>query len=520
MDRGNVMDKSIFWKHALVCPIQGKCAFTRRQPGFSLLEIIIAFSIVVVFALGIIQVLRQSGMKGETFSSEHFTAMFLSQKVLEDINHRVVENPHYFTKLIHTATGAKKPIVDGQHPFFRLLENTSNFTWLDSSEDKPISSDSGSIYQQLKNFQAQVETGFVVDPSTGQPFQNLIEVRIRIFWKDPVGNEQSYAVNQMISGLNEDALGGQVKAQLPPISDDKIGKTLWDSLASEMNPSSPTLNAFLALNHGDADVVKAFGSLLYAVQVAASLTITLNDEISNAESRRNSALAAPDAKTKNQAALWQEKICDAYEKKSGLMFSLQGSIQPALAGVASRSLSAAAIGSILSSKIHDLRVAAVDGIALIERLQLNLTAGDEAFTKLLNPPYRALIEPRKVNPIVRRMLDIKKMRALMESLEGKSTDRLTDLQKTVQLLQSNFAGHEPAFLEYLYYENTMVQSPNKLCAHYGANDGLTAVTARIMGMPSLCENIEASLRGIPVTGIPTLPSTTASTTHQNDTPVH
>ncbi|MFZ2958807.1 MAG: hypothetical protein WA705_18105 [Candidatus Ozemobacteraceae bacterium] len=470
-----------------------------KRKGFSLLEIVIAFSLVTACALSVIQIFRQGGMKGESFSSEHFTAMFLSQKVLEDINHRLSENPHYFSELIHTATGEKKPIIDGKHPFFQLLENTTNFTSLDPKEDKPITADSGSIYHQLRNFQAQIDTGFVVDPSTGQPFQNLVEVRIRIFWKDQIGNELNYSVSQMVSGVNEDTFADQVKTHLPPFSDDKIGKVLWDALASDIAPNPPTLAAFLSRNSGDPRVVKAIGSLLYAVTTAASSSDTINQSVKVAETKRDLALSAADVKTKISAAIWQEKIGDYYEKKSSLLFSLLGSLEPSLAFIASRTLTTGDLGSILSSHIYRLRNATIEGIALNDRLSLNIDATEEAFAQLLNAPYRALIAPRKVTPATRRMLDIKKLQVLFESFEVGATARLTELQKSVQSLQTAFEGREPAFLEYLSHEKELSNSFATIRAHYGETDGLTALTGRILQITGQCEAIEDDLHYLAVT---------------------
>ena len=61
---------------------------SQRTKGNSLLEVIIALTILMISALGLITVFRSGGTKGLSFSSEHFTAMFLSQKIVEDINFR------------------------------------------------------------------------------------------------------------------------------------------------------------------------------------------------------------------------------------------------------------------------------------------------------------------------------------------------------------------------------------------------------------------------------------------------
>ena len=63
------------------------------RQGMSLLEVLIAVSILVAGVLYMVLAFRGGASKQESFSSEHFTAMFLAQKMLEDINDQVVVNP-------------------------------------------------------------------------------------------------------------------------------------------------------------------------------------------------------------------------------------------------------------------------------------------------------------------------------------------------------------------------------------------------------------------------------------------
>lgn len=465
-----------------------------EKRGLSLLEILIAFALVTTFALAIIHMLRTSGRQTEVFSAEHFTAMFLCQKMLEDINHRVSENPHYFTELIHMASGERKTVVNGGHPLFTVLENTTNFHYLDAAEDGPITPQAGPIYRQLEPFEAQVESRFVLDPVTNHPYSNLLEIVVRVFWKDQFKNDQSYTISQMLFGVNEDHFRDTPLAPPTGFSDDQIGKALWTGLASSAMPIPPSLAAFLAANQGDAETVKGVGSLLHVIQATLLTADVINGQIEDMVRKRDTALAGNSPQTKSQAASYQEKIAGFYEQKAGLLFSLLRRFELSAESLSGRSFAETAIGSILHQKRTLLREAAVHGMGLPTRVSLNLLAAEDALTRLLEPPYRPLLAPRRINPIVRHLLDVKKLRILLDSYSGNAQASLTSLQGLLSTLRGHYAGKQPAFVQYLDGEIAITRSLATLRSHYGEATGLTASAQKIGTLPLFCENLERAVR--------------------------
>jgi prepilin-type N-terminal cleavage/methylation domain-containing protein len=120
-----------------------------RPTGLTLTEVLIALLLLSIAFTAIITVFRSATLES-AFTVEHYTAMFLAQKILEDINARVRHNPHTFTDLIAKGIGTPEPVVEGRSRYFRLLENTNNYGYLSEADDEPIRE--GPLFEQLKGF--------------------------------------------------------------------------------------------------------------------------------------------------------------------------------------------------------------------------------------------------------------------------------------------------------------------------------------------------------------------------------
>ncbi|NLI77708.1 MAG: hypothetical protein GX442_14895 [Candidatus Riflebacteria bacterium] len=446
-----------------------------RPHGFSLLEVLIAFLILVGTVIGIIQVSRQGGYATESFSSEHFTAMFVSQKVLEDINHRVDQNPHYFTDLIHLAGGEKKGVVDGEHPLFSLLENTDNFSQLDPAEDDPIRQESGSVYRQLKHFKVQVSSSFVPGAG-GAALPNLLEVTVAVFWKDPDrGVEQVYRVSQFLSGINEDAFADPSQPPPAPFSDAQVAYELWYTVPPAERTSAVTLGEFLAANGGDREVVIAVGQCFAAEEAYVATTASDGSDITALEAEKSRAGA--DVRARLQA---QEKLAELYELKAAGGFQALARVARFVPFLGSRALTRAQMGKYLGVFRTPIAYCMLRGMSLTGRVLLLSKAAETEFRGLLAPGHFEHLPPRKQIPTARRILDQMKLRILM----GEEPDKTLDnLKKTIASYQTLFKGRNPAFLDYLSREAQIARSVSTLKAFYGNGNGLAGQAEKVRALP-------------------------------------
>ena len=454
-------------------------SFHRFSRAFSLLEVLIAFSLLVVAALGVISIFRQSGVRGEAFSSEHFTAMFLAQKVLEDISAQVSENPHSFTDLIHGASGDKKSIINGGSPYFKLLENTANFNSLSEGEDQAITLDSGSLYNQLKNFACQVETRFVTDKVTGQPIANLIEVVVNISWKDVGGIQQTYSISQYLSGFNEDQFAITV-AQVFPVSEDQAALSLWGWTSPGAAPTTGTFDSFMAANGGNRDIVLAIGRLSYLLDEGMGTTKVYNDKVDSYILLRNAALAGSDPATKKKAVSYQEKIAQSYEKKATQLFNLMSQAKPSVDYLKSQVMTDANLGSLLKSKKDPLKGLFQDCSLIIDQIPLNFAGAADEYDDLFKSPYRELLSARKVTPNVRRLIDIEKIGVLYQSYWIPGSSDVSSLRARIQEFRDKYQGKEPIFLRYLEREAAICATISSIRQYFGGSAGFAAFVDQVI----------------------------------------
>jgi len=466
-----------------------------RKVGVSLLETIVALSILAVFAFGIIQVFRQSGIRGENFSSEHFTAMFICQKVLEDINTRVQENPHFFDQLVASASGEVDQVVDGKSAYFDLLENTINFSYLDPAEDRAIDSRYEAAYRQLKDFKIQVECRLDVpaDPVTGQPFRDLIEVIVTVFWNDVSGN-QKYSVSQYLHGVSKLTFENLSSPQLEPYKEADAAWGLWWWLASGSVPTPPTFSSFMSYNDGgDPKVVKAVGDVLYFSLFARKIGLTYGNYLQDARTKRDQCLASA-SDDKKRAALYQERIGQLYEQKAAELFGTAARIRSSVQFLLEAPLSESTLGPKIFQARNNLRGRCWSVNLNIEEIQNSFAAAEDEYLKLQENPYKADYPERKVTLTIRRILDIEKIGVIILKGSGDLGDSLTQLQNRISAFNDSFRGLQPVFVDYLVQEAGICRSLDSLEAYFGGSTGFTGLIQQVMDIKDSMFELERKLK--------------------------
>lgn len=481
-----------------------------RQPrrwGLSLIEVLVAITLLAVVGMGIIQVLRQSGASGEAFSAEHFTAMFLAQKVMEDINARVRENPHFFQQLVASATGDFQQVVNGKSLYFSLLENTTNFTNLLPGEDEPITSAQTVQFQQLERFSCRVASGFVADPVTGEAYTNLIEVEVRISWQDKQSTPKEYAIRQRLYGLNRDTLTKTEESKLTPFPDEGIAWALYE-FTEPTFAGERTIDGFMAVNGGNRAVVTAMGALLYYTYLAEGTLLTYDGILDSLENRRNryqGGHAGPGGKAEETVV--QEEIASTYEQKASVLFLYAARTNNAIQTLAASGLTDADLGSKLSAIGDELRGRIWVALEHFLVVPMNFHGAETNYLDLLAEPLVSAFPQRRLTIIIRRLTDLRKLGVLFSQAENEDADgKLRQFRRGLLDFREQYLGREPHFVDYLDAELALTRNLPTLTASYGGSSGMVGMIERIVSNQDSLFAIEGKISG---GGGPfTLPTTT------------
>ncbi len=427
-----------------------------RILGTSLLEVIIATAILLGVGLYVIMLVRGGGMRQESFTAEHFTAMFLAQKVLEDINDQVVVNPHFFNELISQASGDAHSVVNGDSPFFRLLENTSGFGALIPGEDSPITPESGPIYNQLKGFSCRVETSFVLDPDNpGSSYQNLLRVKVTISWKDAGGLEQRYAIEQNVYGQNQDVM--QAPVHFDPVGEDLIVNALFKWVDPDSKVADGTLEEFLLFNEGgNPEIVTCMGTMLAGLLMCDSTVKEFNGAIDRAEGELR-GLFQRHARA-SEIVTMKEHVAQLKEQRSCTLFGILSRIEPAI-----RQLEAAPIDGVsLGGKLFSKRKALAGSPLLLLNHSLKISLGfassEAIYQEVLAPPQFG-VSPNRQILLLQHLTDLKKI-GLLLSIDSalKPEQRLADFRNSIVALRERYLGKQPGFVGFLDAELKLTAS--------------------------------------------------------------
>lgn len=159
----------------------------KQRRAFSLIEVIIGLAILFVVISFILVALRGRETESRK-SAKFFNAVFLAQKIVDDLDNRCRENIYAVNELAEKKGTYR--IVEGGEPLFQYLEDTNSNGKLD--DDLAITEVAGSIYGQFKDFTYQVN----FDRSHGN---GLARADVLVRWEDR--GEQSYRVSQVLPDL-------------------------------------------------------------------------------------------------------------------------------------------------------------------------------------------------------------------------------------------------------------------------------------------------------------------------------
>jgi len=173
-------------------------AFSRRR-AFTLVEIIIGFSILAGIALVYLLFVRSSS-KEMQFSAEHLNAVVLSQKVAEDLIEELALNPYGFETLgVEGASTIEHEVVEGRSIFFSFIEDVrSPYGKIDANVDGAITQQMQPLYDSVDRFKFTV-AGQRIAKTGDHEDRNLIQSDIVFKWKSQTGRGEFNTSMQMFS---------------------------------------------------------------------------------------------------------------------------------------------------------------------------------------------------------------------------------------------------------------------------------------------------------------------------------
>ncbi|MBF0544384.1 MAG: hypothetical protein HQM08_08120 [Candidatus Riflebacteria bacterium] len=444
-----------------------------------MIEVLIAISIFAA-SIGVLVFTFLNAGKETVFTDEHFSAMFITQKVLEDINNRVIDNPYFFEELIQKGDGEEKPIVNGISQYFALIEDTNNDGKLIRGKDLPINS--GPLNSQLNNFTVQVSSAFVEDQSTKEPFKNLLNVTVYVRWISRDGNKKEYHVSQLLQGVNQDQFKTPPEIAYSVKRKEEIEEGAKQELSGFLNGGS----AQDYLSHNSAvskEVLMNIGKLMYMID-----SLDYNDDkiistIRNLEQAKILVMENMDLENSLKAIEYQRQIAEQYEKRAmvlcSYLYSFKDMLTPQVIAVFANPL---LIGSLLADNINYLNtyLEKISDAAL--QVPISLAASERSFLSLISPPYHDFIPKRKETVFLRKVIDIEKIGILKISNDSEAQSHLNVLQANIKDFNKRFTGIYPNFTDYLAKEIQVCSDLKLLREKYS---GIVEVFRYIERLPTI-----------------------------------
>jgi prepilin-type N-terminal cleavage/methylation domain-containing protein len=258
----------------------------RRKQGFSLIETMIA-----ILVLSLVALMFYSGVQSArneiTFGAEHFTALLLTQKVLEDCIQEMEVNPNGLGTLgLDNNDPAAVSIVDGGSVFFTNLEDrTPPWRKIEGGAGEHLDENFGPLYAQSKDFKIKANAVRLTTDS------NMSQVNVEISWKTKVGK----GIMPMNCLVYSPVLPKKTSAAFtvdPALLERFICRRLF--LCPPM--SMPTI---VSTYGGDPQTIETYGKLAYGVESLLQSTYYLKTMmlLDKNEKTIQSLMGSPKTKT-------------------------------------------------------------------------------------------------------------------------------------------------------------------------------------------------------------------------------
>lgn len=473
-----------------------------KHSGVTLLEILIALGVLAFSYVVLVTTFMGAGAQ-TAFTAEHYTAMFLIQKVFEDTNQRLSENPHFFSELISDAEGDFQPVVDGNSKYFRLLENTKDFNFLRPGEDDPIAT--GSLYLLLKPFQIKVSTLLSPDPITGESRSNLAALQVTVRWNLKYGGTQEYSLTQFLTGTHDDMFKQPLPDKLTQAQVQRYERlavsawvrflqnfgTLWNALSVD----NATIAELVSLSgNGERESILAVGKILFLLHNASTIDGNLAAEIAILEKDRDQLAYALKITNKSVAdralclnfIYLQKTIAETYQRKAQNLIHHLHLVSQCMNELDQVFAYPSRLGQRLSPYFPGIIASMREVHVLVDLPNSSFSAAEKCYLSLTVPPFLTVLPRRKEPGLMRKTLDIQKICVLMTDRDSDARKRLRSMHENIKQFTRKFDGQNPAFLDFLSAENELTRDLSVIRANYA---GVREVFALLNRLPKQVDEL-------------------------------
>lgn len=420
-----------------------------RRLGASIVELVIAF-LLLGLAIPPIMNLFSVAARQTRQTSDVGLAMALQEKVADELRVGFWENPHALEDPALNIQ-ATVPVIDGQSPFFRGLEDTSApFGQIEDGQDAGIEKRFGPLYRELNNFEFGARSVRRRLATTGE----VVDVVLQARWKDGRQLDRTLDLLTVLPVL-------QVKLSVPlqvrdrALADKLIHDAFYPSRANE------TLAQAASATGADVGAIRDLGDLVLVMSGLAASRAQFDAAVRQA---RAQVAAAASSLERFRANVTLGRILEsrtsAYIQAITYLGGKVARFAVATPRLGNPAPPAAAFWDSL-----------VMTAWLPTRLSESIAETAKGYTDAYNDPSAAIL-PRIRARVFMKLLELAKLQTLTGGVSD--TAYLTKVVDSFALAEG---GRHKAFDQFSQIERQLVASLTTLRESYVAPDRLAAWTS-------------------------------------------
>jgi hypothetical protein len=418
-----------------------------RRAGIVLLEALVAAGILAVIGLAVLGALTSSAKEVKT-TSEYSLALFLSQKIAEDVVQSANEDFHFEEELL-SINGSRIGVASSAHPYFAALEDSNGtLGLLEPGTDLSVTPIDPSLFRLYREYGLTINSSNGAIPNVPGSPQALCNVELHYDWPKDRNGDRDFRFPLVVPRAIIAQPGSPALAQDIPGLHAAVATTLYPTV-------SGSLPAVVTAVGGNLPIVQDIGSIVVLMgsqsdQESAASTVLTTLELQVPSSPPNPS----------QDAEVEIIIGKLYERQAALIWqTLLYLKDPAVRNATT--LTATDLGN--KSKYSPLEVTGkiCQSAGLWRAFTVDLACAINAYTRargFMNGPtlryYRRMMLDRKIVELLE-----------LKALTDQSPD-LTYLQGYLTFLLDFYSGHVRSFTDYVVREQPNVASLSQLQLAY------------------------------------------------------
>jgi len=443
-----------------------------RRRAFTLLEVIIGFSILAGVSLLYIVFVRSSS-KELQFSADHLNAVVLSQKVSEDIIEELSVNPYGFETLGISGCSDELEVVDGKSVFFSFIEDSkAPFGIIDLNTDGSINPQMQPLYDTVKDYKFNVE-GQRLSKSGDHEDRNLMQGEVDFNWKTQTGRGEFNTSVQLFSpvtrkkidlglAVDEDAIDARIPAQV-------FGRP------------AQSISEISACTGENVETLLAYGriSLITRDFSGSQYYLKRKNEIKQLRSRLG---ATPADDLEKQFEL-RKKIAETWYDMAQLCYQIVAYLEPHYGILQSQGKLVTAGGTGFNAvSYQDMCYYRI----IYEYFVASLVQSRYYYNSMLHPSLMAYKGGKIQLQLIQKLIDIYRIIAIIPTRGGGMKEYRSFLSRISELSE----GRHPYLYRFAVFERSLLDQPDEWMKRYPNLKGISDIVAK--RVPAILDFIKSS----------------------------